>query len=328
MNTESVAAAERFDYWAHEVSRIFGALESRPGGADRSAFHARAVGDSLGPLRFAEIDAAPQTVRRVEPAPARDDGGHGGHYKVAVQIAGACLVEQDGVRGALGPGDIALCDTTRPYSFTYDRGFRTVLMLLPRALLPVRPELMRTITGRRLGADGGVAAVVGPFVRSLSRQSAACSEAAVTSLTDGAVSLVTALAWERLAARERPVPQNAMFARIRAYIEARLAHPDLTPDAIAAAHGVSRRYLFKLFAAEGLTVAGWIRCRRLEHCARELASPAAADQPISRVAARWGLLDGRHFSRLFKSVYGQTPRDYRRRSLAEGGAGTGWNRRR
>ncbi len=175
-------------------------------------------------------------------------------------------------------------------------------------------------------------AVVGPFVRSLSRQGAACSEAAVAHLTDGAVSLVTALVRERLAGEEPPVPQHAMLLRIRSYIEHRLSNPNLTPDSIAEAHGISRRYLFKLFAAEGLAVAGWIRARRLEHCARELADPATADQPIATVAARWGLLDGRHFSRLFKSVYGQTPRDYRRRSRsgpeAVSGQGTAWNPRR
>lgn len=105
--------------------------------------------------------------------------------------------------------------------------------------------------------------------------------------------------------------------RIRTYIENRLSNPELTPDSIAEAHGISRRYLFKLFAAENLTVAGWIRTRRLEHCARDLASPASTEQPISMIAARWGLLDCRHFSRVFKTVYGETPRDYRRRALAD-----------
>ncbi|MFZ3555394.1 helix-turn-helix domain-containing protein [Streptomyces sp. BH055] len=87
---------------------------------------------------------------------------------------------------------------------------------------------------------------------------------------------------------------------------------------IRSTHGISRRYLFKLFAAEGLTVAGWIRTRRLERCARDLASSVAAQQPIGMIAARWGLLDGRHFSRVFKTAYGRTPRDFRRRALTEG----------
>jgi AraC-like DNA-binding protein len=138
----------------------------------------------------------------------------------------------------------------------------------------------------------------------------------VRNLTDGAVSLVTALVWEKLAASAPSMPQQAMMLRIRSFIEDRLANPELNPDLIADAHGISRRYLFKLFAAEDQTVAGWIRTRRLERCSQDLSNPAFSEQSISMVAARWGLLDCRHFSRVFKSVYGETPRDYRRRALA------------
>jgi AraC-like DNA-binding protein len=312
VTTETVARAERFDHWAHEMSRVFGGLDSRP--AAHAPFHGKATSDALGRLRLASIDAGPLTVRRSGRLTAQHEEDH---YKVALQVAGTCVIEQDGVSEALAPGDIAICDTSRPYTFAYGTDFRTVLMLLPRPMLPVRPEKMRTITARRLTADGGVGAVVGPFMRSLSAQSRACSDAAAVSLMDGAVSLVTALVSEKLATATPTAPQEAMMLRIRTYIENRLSNPELTPDSIAEAHGISRRYLFKLFAAENLTVAGWIRTRRLEHCARDLASPASTEQPISMIAARWGLLDCRHFSRVFKTVYGETPRDYRRRALAD-----------
>ncbi|MEU6657654.1 helix-turn-helix domain-containing protein [Streptomyces sp. NPDC046821] len=311
MTTETVAHAERFDHWAHEMSRVFGGLDSRP--ASHGPFHGKASSDALGRLHLASIDAGPLTVRRTDRLAARHEEDH---YKVALQVAGTCVVEQDGVSGELAPGDIAICDTSRPYTFTYGTDFRTVLMMLPRPMLAVRPEAMRALTARRIGTDGGVGAVMGTFLRSLSAQSRACSDVAALSLMDGAVSLVTALVSEELAGSAPTAPQEAMMLRIRTYIENRLAHPDLAPDSIAEAHGISRRYLFKLFAAEDLTVAAWIRTRRLERCARDLASPASAEQPISMIAARWGLLDCRHFSRVFKAAYGETPRDYRRRALA------------
>ncbi|MFF3492004.1 helix-turn-helix domain-containing protein [Streptomyces sp. NPDC002795] len=156
-------------------------------------------------------------------------------------------------------------------------------MLVPRAMLPVRPEAVPAAAG----------------------------------LADGAASLMTALVSERLDRAAPAEPGHAMMLRIRAHIDSHLPDPGLTPDSIAGAHGISRRCLFKLFAAEDLTVAGWIRTRRLERCARDLASPAAARQPIGMIAARWGLLDGRRFSRVFKTAYGCTPRDFRRRALAE-----------
>ncbi|MBZ6083704.1 helix-turn-helix domain-containing protein [Streptomyces olivaceus] len=310
VTTESVARADRFDHWAHEMEKVFGGLDSRP--ATEAPFRGRATSSTVGLLRFASIDAGPLMVRRGARAAAAPEKSH---YKVAVQIAGECVVEQDGVSESLAPGDIAICDTSRPYTFAYPGDFRTVLMLLPRLLLPVRPETVRSITARRLTSKGGVGAVVGPFLRSLGAQAGTRSDAAALNLMDGATSLVTALVSEKLAEAAPSVPQQALMARIRMYIEKRLSHPGLTPDSIAEAHCISRRYLFKLFAAEGLTVAGWIRTRRLERCARDLAGAASAELSISMIAARWGLLDCRHFSRVFKSVYGETPRDYRRRAL-------------
>jgi AraC-like DNA-binding protein len=58
-------------------------------------------------------------------------------------------------------------------------------------------------------------------------------------------------------------------------------------------------------------VTDWIRRRRLDHCRRELLDPRHAGEPISRIAARWGLLDSSHFSRVFRATYGMSPREFR-----------------
>ncbi|MEB8342402.1 AraC-like ligand-binding domain-containing protein [Streptomyces endophyticus] len=311
VTTDGVARDDRFDHWAKEMSQVFGGLDTRPVAA--GAFHGTATCDALGQLLLGSISAGPLRVRRTERLAARSEDDH---YKVALQVAGTCVVEQDGVYGALGPGDLVICDTTRPYAFRYDTAFRTVLMLVPRAMLPVRPEAVRGLTARPLTGESGVAAVVGPFLRSLGEQARTCAGPAASGLADGAASLMTALVSERLDRAAPAEPGHAMMLRIRAHIDSRLPDPGLTPDSIAEAHGISRRYLFKLFAAEDLTVAGWIRTRRLERCARDLSSPAAVRQSIGMIAARWGLLDGRHFSRVFKTAYGCTPRDFRRRAFA------------
>ena len=61
------------------------------------------------------------------------------------------------------------------------------------------------------------------------------------------------------------------------------------------------------------TVSAWIRSRRLERCRRELADELFADRPVSAIAARWGFLDASHFSRLFRSTFGEAPTDFRKR---------------
>ena len=44
------------------------------------------------------------------------------------------------------------------------------------------------------------------------------------------------------------------MTRIRAYVRVHLRDPDLGPDQIAAAHRISRRYLFRLCHEAGLSL--------------------------------------------------------------------------
>ena len=99
---------------------------------------------------------------------------------------------------------------------------------------------------------------------------------------------------------------------MHAFIEGGLADPGLTPAAVARAHHVSLRSLYKLFDRERTSVAGLIRERRLERCRHDLLDPALAARPVSAIAARWGLVDPAHFSRLFRATYGIPPLEYRR----------------
>ena len=112
----------------------------------------------------------------------------------------------------------------------------------------------------------------------------------------------------------RAVSGTVLLEQVKAHIEARLGDPGLGPDALARAHYVSTRYLQKQFAADGLTVSGWIRMRRLEACRRDLCDPALAREPISQVARRWALANPAHFSRLFRETYGCTPSELRARA--------------
>jgi AraC-like DNA-binding protein len=102
-----------------------------------------------------------------------------------------------------------------------------------------------------------------------------------------------------------------LVGRIHAFIERRLGDPDLSPAAIAAAHHVSRRYLYKLFETQPTGVAGHIRRRRLERCRRDLLDPALRARPVNAIAARWGMPDPAHFSRSFRSAYRISPAEYR-----------------
>jgi AraC-like DNA-binding protein len=100
---------------------------------------------------------------------------------------------------------------------------------------------------------------------------------------------------------------------VLAYIEANLHDPALTPERIAREHGISRRFLYRLFAAEADTPAEAIVRRRLEGARRDLAARATHRTLVAAVARRWGFVDARHFARRFKAAYGMSPGDWLRR---------------
>ena len=85
----------------------------------------------------------------------------------------------------------------------------------------------------------------------------------------------------------------------------------MTPTTIAAAHHISLRYLHKLFEAQGTTVAGWIRRRRLDRCRVDLLDPAYRARPVSAIGARWGFPDASRFNRVFRAAHGVPPGEYR-----------------
>lgn len=104
--------------------------------------------------------------------------------------------------------------------------------------------------------------------------------------------------------------ENAL-SRAQRHIEDNLSDPDLGPESIARSQNVSTRSLHRFFEGENLTVRGWIRIRRLEHCRLDLEDAANDHLAVSAIAGRWGLWDAAHFSRTFKARYGESPRTYR-----------------
>ena len=108
----------------------------------------------------------------------------------------------------------------------------------------------------------------------------------------------------------------AHLHRICQTIETLLSDPNLTPGRVAEEHGVSLRYLQKLFTLSGKTFSNYVRTRRLERCRAELVSPLYADLSITEICYRWGFNASAHFSRAFRAHYNISPREYRRNNTS------------
>ena len=108
----------------------------------------------------------------------------------------------------------------------------------------------------------------------------------------------------------------AHLARAKVHVRRRLQDPDLSPEAVAAACGISKRYLHELFTDENRTVSQFVREERLAACRDLLAQPGRL--PIAEIAYRHGFSDQAQFSRLFRARFGEAPSAFRARA-ARGG---------
>ena len=193
---------------------------------------------------------------------------------------------------------------------------------VPREELALPADLVAGLTAVPVRTDTGTGALAAPLLRRVALDldtyrpdSAARLSAVVTTLISTAIAEQAG----RTAMLPEQSREQALRLRIHAFIEQNLGQASLVPGTVAAAHYISVRYLYRLFEAQGTTVAAWIRHRRLERCRADLADPALGRTPVNAVAARWGLPDPAHFNRLFKRTYGLPPAEYRRTFLSPAG---------
>ncbi|MEU7854870.1 helix-turn-helix domain-containing protein [Nonomuraea sp. NPDC049141] len=170
-----------------------------------------------------------------------------------------------------------------------------------------------TAPDRLLEACDDLGAHIAAFLRRLIDEGAVTAEDAVRISTTLQDAVADHLASElgKGATPATDDPQMVPLLRIQRFIEQRLGDRDLSPATIASAHHVSLRYLQRLFQQNGLSVATWIRERRLERCRRDLADPKKANVPVRSIGAWWGFLSDAHFNRAFRAAYGVPPATYR-----------------
>lgn len=109
-----------------------------------------------------------------------------------------------------------------------------------------------------------------------------------------------------------------LLERVSQSIEMHLSDPHLNLEQVAARHGISMRYLQKLFETVGDSFGHYVKLRRLERCRMDLLSPLHAQKSISDILFQWGFNDSASFSRAFREQYGMSPRDYRKSPPLDG----------
>lgn len=267
----------------------------------------------LGGVRIARFCGTPLAAARTRTHVelCEDEG----HYLLALHTQGVARASQHGRQITLRPGDLALLDSSRPYTIELANSgpFEHVAFQIPRARLDARSARIERALAVRLPAGSDAGRLASPYLRTLAAPDWRTSSSDPAPLVEtGLDLLVNALL--PAAGVEMPVTsrQAAMLHQLKLHARAKLGDPDLSPAGVAAAHYVSTRQLHRLFAREQTTFGSWVREERLRRCRRDLADPRLREVPIAQLAARWGYPSAPHFTRSFSARYGVGPRDFRR----------------
>ena len=288
-------------YWHDVVCKTY--VTVRCNAFDDQPFSVNMALHEFGTLRLTEVTSTGIEYRRgaeelrQEP---RDD------YMLNLILEGHGGLEQSGRSATQGPGDLLLYDMGRPYAQRFAALNHCLTLIFPRALLLARIPEAERLTARTLVGTTPLGRMVGSMLRECANidNAGAAAPKIVGVLMD---LLAGALQTDLLGRELLNGAQQKLLERVKQYLGVHLEDPDLNVAHVSGALGISERTLHRLFAVEGCTMMRWVWQQRLSASYRDLAEGRC--KQIMDVALRYGFNDYSHFSRLFKSNFGLSPRE-------------------
>lgn len=276
-----------------------------------SAITARGIIADLGDLTLCSGYTSSYRVKRT-PALARDSTEP--CIIVNVQVTGTSIVAQEGRQAVSRHGDLVIHDSTAPYEFCNGSGISGDFFRIPHSALALPPDLIRQACAVALSPGHPITSLTFEYLRRLASDRKLVGGSYADLVGHPSVELIRAVIATHLRDHDLAATSLAtsLCTRVLEYASANLHDPDLSGEQIAAAHYISVRYLYKVMAESGLSLAHWIRTQRLDAVRRTL-THASANVTIAAVARRYGFSDMSSFSRAFRAEFGITPREWRGR---------------
>ncbi len=283
-STRGLPAARKLTFWNEIASDTFAAMEVRAN--DARQFDGTLQRERLGPLTVMSVCSSAVRIRHTREHIAR--------MPAPSYLLLAPLQREMELRpGGTGPvrvraGEFCLIDHARTYELTHGDSVRTLCIDIPRERLEGHVPDARHWVGRLMTPDSTSSKVLLAVLRTLGDQMGPTGSMGLSSAFGESVLSVIAATYssctEGMSARGR----GARARAFRAYIDSRLADPDLKPAEVASHAGVSERYVRAVLAAEGESFSSYVLRERLQRCAQVLADAAARGRTITEIAFQMG----------------------------------------
>jgi AraC-like DNA-binding protein len=302
--TEDVEPRHALAYWVDTICRSF--LEIDIDSPEPAGFQARLDSADFGSGSLYVVQAGTQRVRRTPERIARSRAA----WTILMQVrAGEALFRQYGRDCVLRAGDSVVVDCTEPYELDCLGPTRSVVLRFPQHWLSAWLPSVECAAARvfRPGEGwGGALSAALAGLEGISETELALPAGTVAEQLASLVALATG------PEARATGPKDRRFRQLQGSLRERCHDAALTPAALAAAQGISLRYLHHLFACAGTTFGAELMRLRLEAARRLLADRRWAALSVAEVAARCGFAEPSHFARRFRRAYGRGPLEFRR----------------
>ncbi len=300
-DTRLFPAPVALSLWHEQISVLF---ESRPRKSVEEGFFASVDAYLVGDVAVGFMRSGAQLFDRSRRKIGRDgmDG-----YILQFYTQGTSEDRQGG--HVARPGDFYILDIAQPIS-TSVTDHAHLNLIVPRRMLAPLLKAPDECHERVLPAGLPMVALLrdtmASYFQNLKEMSVDNSQAVLRPLLD-----LAALAIGGQADEEKVGSLNmALFASIRRHVEANLLDPNLDAEGVAAAFGVSRRSLYRMFEPTGGFI-HYVQERRLRRAHAALRAVETRHVPVATIAEEHGFSNPENFSRAFRRLFGMTPREVR-----------------
>ncbi len=305
VSTDKIPPAERRAFWTEAICRTFANVETRPLGAADVRGRFKFV--QMGEARLVRFDSSPQCYSRSARLVSRAGSDE---FMFDVQERGRSAMIQAGSEGVIAPGHGVLYDARRPFEdrlFGDEQRAEVLIATVPAALLLRACPDAERLCAMPVPLSGPVARAIAAFIR-----------AAIADAGRVEIDIVACLsALLRLAGGEpHGLGRGELFGLIDVYLDANIAA--VVPAAsLAAKFGIAERTLHRIFSDRDTTFERHALSLRVRRFHSLLAETSRFGVPIAGIAMQCGFADAAHATRTFRTVFGLTPRDFRKQSAAE-----------
>ncbi|MBX6723196.1 MAG: hypothetical protein IRY92_08160, partial [Dactylosporangium sp.] len=238
LDTTDLPAEHRFDAWTEFAVKAHGPIYFDS--SHHADFVARIDAHELGILRLSRLSHPPLRARGA-PRPEYPD------LLELCHVTAGSLTERNPIRTVTAPaGSIMILEPWQPSTVVSSVDVTHTVMQLPVEALGLTRAQLRALSSAVMAAGDPIGGLIAHILADLLRAGEQYEPAIVVQLTSTLIDLLgTAARRTGRTATLAPhaLPERSRLLQIYAFMRQRLADPRLTPEVVAAAHGISLRQL-------------------------------------------------------------------------------------